>query len=319
MIMSTEKKDYIKPEIKVHGNLVNLTQKRGPGADALNEFSKQGAFLINKNKYYFYEVFGLSIQSTFFFPELLNKSIGSDVKIYFNKFNNLENFEETYFGDLLKLRYNDHISLVFYDEKPIIKIINGNEIIIHPENKLPENLLRTLILSKGMGSILQQRGLLVLHASSVKMGDGAIVFAGFSGNGKSTITSVLNKNGYPLISDDLLAIKSEGTHFLAYSGFPRIKLWKDIIEDIMDNQEFAHIIHPESNKFSYSVEENFFQQALNIKKIFLIENGEKNEIIKVNSQKALISLIKNSYNFNIFNSSEKISNLIQCAALVENF
>ena len=49
----------------------------------------------------------------------------------------------------------------------------------------------------------------VLHASAIGNGDSSLIFAGDSGNGKSTITSLLLSKGYSVLADDFVPIGVE--------------------------------------------------------------------------------------------------------------
>jgi len=58
-----------------------------------------------------------------------------------------------------------------------------------------------------IAALLHQRGDLVLHASSVLMRDGATVLSGESGAGKSTVLAALAARGFPMLSDDVTALR----------------------------------------------------------------------------------------------------------------
>jgi hypothetical protein len=273
----------------------------------------------NMEEYYQYNAYGLGIHSTILFPELIIDDASIDVKILFkdNLSSSLE-FVEISYGDLLKIHYyNNNESIVIFDGESILKVKNGKEIIVNSKTSLQDTFIRALILSQGMGILLQQRGYLVLHANSVKMNDGAVIFIGSSGNGKSTLTFALNSKGYPLVTDDILAVKFDDNDYKAFPSFPRIKLWQDITKHFVDDPDSLYVIHSESQKFSYSTE-RFFSKPLPLRKIYILEKGEKNEIINLAPKEALIKLIRDSYNFKMFNDSEKSSNLFQCANLIKN-
>jgi hypothetical protein len=59
--------------------------------------------------------------------------------------------------------------------------------------------------------LLQQRGLLVLHAGAVRAGTGAVLIAGGSTHGKSTLAAALAvKHGLDVLADDLCAVDLDG-------------------------------------------------------------------------------------------------------------
>jgi hypothetical protein len=87
------------------------------------------------------------------------------------------------------------------------------------------------ILGTAFGILLHQRGDFVLHASAVRVGGHAILFAGSSGAGKSTMAAALVKRGYPMITDDVCAISlKKGDVPRVLSDGRQLKLWANSIE-----------------------------------------------------------------------------------------
>jgi dephospho-CoA kinase len=81
------------------------------------------------------------------------------------------------------------------------------------------------------GILLHQRGDFVLHASAVRVGDRAMLFAGSSGAGKSTMAAALVKRGYPMITDDVCAISiKKGDVPRVLSDGRQLKLWANSVE-----------------------------------------------------------------------------------------
>ena len=74
---------------------------------------------------------------------------------------------------------------------------------------------------------------LVLHASAVATPDGAIVFAGAPGQGKSTLATALALRGFPLVSDDFLVIDQSGAAPLALPSGVAPRLWPDSVKAIL--------------------------------------------------------------------------------------
>ncbi|WP_028707944.1 hypothetical protein [Propionicicella superfundia] len=70
------------------------------------------------------------------------------------------------------------------------------------------------------------RGLPVLHASAVDVGGGAIAFVGNSGQGKSTMATLLCADGARLITDDVLRVDMDGDGAVARLGATELRLRK---------------------------------------------------------------------------------------------
>ena len=175
----------------------------------------------------FYEAFNLKIRSdNLLIPELNPVNESKDFEILIRE--NLVNFE----GEDSQNIYNTKF-IKFHSNKVIlkvnniclIKIENGEKIYWQRlNNNVQEEDVRTFLLGTAIGSLLIQRGLLVLHGNALEKNGKAIVCLGHSGTGKSTIAYSLMQQGWNLISDDLVAINNDRN---ILPGIPRIKLWKD--------------------------------------------------------------------------------------------
>lgn len=90
------------------------------------------------------------------------------------------------------------------------------------------------LLGPILGFVLRLRGMLCLHASAVMIGDEAIVFMGPAGSGKSTIAAMFAKLGYPVLTDDVVALREEegGQGFTVLPGYPRLNLWSGEVKGL---------------------------------------------------------------------------------------
>jgi hypothetical protein len=68
------------------------------------------------------------------------------------------------------------------------------------------DLVAILIAGSVVAYLLSSAGRLVLHASAVEVDGAALGFVGFSGQGKTTVATLLCAEGYPLVTDDLLPV-----------------------------------------------------------------------------------------------------------------
>lgn len=106
------------------------------------------------------------------------------------------------------------------------------------------------ISGTGFGLLLHQRGCLVLHASAVRVGRGAVLFCGPSGAGKSTLAAALVVAGHDLLSDDLCCLTiGEGQHPLVQPDGRRLKLWQNAIGPLALEDRKAGPVRPDVQKY----------------------------------------------------------------------
>ena len=95
-------------------------------------------------------------------------------------------------------------------------------------------------------SLLLQRGIVPFHASAVASKEGAVLFLGRSGAGKSSLLGALLKRGYAMLADDVVGIVpnsslsrasascfpalSACSRFLALPAYPRLRLCTDALD-----------------------------------------------------------------------------------------
>jgi hypothetical protein len=72
-----------------------------------------------------------------------------------------------------------------------------------------------------------------LHATAVSTGNGVAAFLGNSGGGKSTLAAAFIQGGCRLLTDDMLVITRHSQGWVAQPGPPRIKLYRDMADNIL--------------------------------------------------------------------------------------
>ncbi|MBK8899939.1 MAG: hypothetical protein IPM53_02030 [Anaerolineaceae bacterium] len=128
---------------------------------------------------------------------------------------------------------------------------NGAEIIIQPEPGAPETQLRLFLLGTAAALLLHQRGILPLHASGIRTPQGAVLFTGHSGFGKSTLLATFLERGYAMLTDDVAAISLDGNGRPHVSpSYPHFKLWADSAEMLNRTTDSLARVHPELEKFA---------------------------------------------------------------------
>jgi hypothetical protein len=110
-------------------------------------------------------------------------------------------------------------------------ITGGTRVVVETFREVSEGELRVFLFGTVLSIVAHQRGLLPLHASAVRIGEGAVVLMGPSGAGKSSLASALARRGHVFLADDVAVIdtgRSEGPCLLP--AFSCAKLWQDTVD-----------------------------------------------------------------------------------------
>jgi hypothetical protein len=108
--------------------------------------------------------------------------------------------------------------------------------------------LATYLLGPVMGFILRRRGGTPLHASSVCVGEVALVISGPAAAGKSTTAAALALRGAPALCEDIAALHESEGRFYIQPGYPRVCLWPDSVEKLYGSKEALPQLTPNWEK-----------------------------------------------------------------------
>ncbi len=195
-----------------------------------------------------YSAFGLTLESEVPLPELIESTGEPAVSIRF--------------GEVPAKLADPLDEGGFFQARPGAFLLNipdiarylvndGREIVIDPETSRDSVDIRVFLLGSAFGALLQQRQLLTLHASSVQTPDGAVLFSGPSGMGKSTILAGLMQRGYPMLADDVTAVDCSTTEPpVAYPAFPRTRLWENSLTHLDYSQGSRLRVRDQLDKYT---------------------------------------------------------------------
>ena len=120
-------------------------------------------------------------------------------------------------GEYFRLRYRDGCQFVM--NRGCTRLwVSG------PEVATPE-YLATYLLGPVLGILLRLRGVPCLHGSAVAVSGRALAFLGSQGAGKSTAAAAFARLGYPVLTDDITALREEEDTFWVLPGDPNVCLW----------------------------------------------------------------------------------------------
>jgi hypothetical protein len=113
----------------------------------------------------------------------------------------------------LRMRYSDGTEFVL-DR-------TGSEVhLFWVPPSTPEDVL-TYLLGPVLGLLLYLRGLTCLHASAIACDGAALVFVGPAEAGKSTLAAAYARQGYRVLTDDVLVLVRNEHSIVAIPGVPR--------------------------------------------------------------------------------------------------
>jgi hypothetical protein len=95
----------------------------------------------------------------------------------------------------------------------------------------------TYLYGPVMGLLLRLHGVVCLHASVVSIEDRAVGFVGPGGAGKSTLAAALSQRGYPILADDILALRQSDGVIEALPAYPGLRLWPESVAALFGSPE----------------------------------------------------------------------------------
>ncbi len=253
---------------------------------------------INNVKYY--RAFGLFVRSEIPFSVEVDEGHAADVEVRITALpqkwledpRSSEGYVEVDASDIWFV----------WDMLGIMRIHDGRLIELDPVPEAPDSMLRQAIQSAGLGLILHQRNTLTLHASAVEIGGQVVAFVGYKGAGKSTTAASLLRQGYPLVTDDLLVLSQDAATdgVLAHPGIPRLRLWPDSVKaSLGEDPELLPRNSDASTKRLREVTNGFSEGPLPLSAIYVLdfqeEGAEQLSISTIAPREACIEMVRHSY------------------------
>jgi hypothetical protein len=247
-----------------------------------------------KTLMHYYQAYGLNLQSELPLPELPPGGDGSDVVIQSGSLTSppLTNTHiprqgrEAWFGGDINCAYLHWPEIVtFCAQSGTRLIVDSSSTEIVPE------LLNLYVLSEALGMVLHQRGVFLLHASAIQIGQQVVVFVGAPGAGKSTTAAAFAQRGYPVLSDDMVAITFDATgQPLVLPGFPQIKVWQPSVQGLGYDATALTPLFPGSRKQVIRPFANFPSVAAPLAQILVLAPAETHRIEAIPSAQGVMTL-----------------------------
>jgi len=191
-----------------------------------------------------------------------------------------------------------------------------------PENcSLADTL--TYLLGPVLGLVLRLRGIVCLHASAVSIDDRSAVFVGAEGSGKSTTAAAFAREGFAVLSDDIVALVDRGDEFQVLPAYPRVNLWSDSVKLLYGSPDALPPVSAGWDKRCLALGEaggpRFEERHLRLGTIYIFDeiSGDATENIEDISQKsALMMLVGNTYATNFLDAKQRAEEFAALSRLV---
>lgn len=246
----------------------------------------------------FYKAFGLSISSDIYFPELetISHQIEStDIDIRIGDLTSLY-FEPN--GEPVQFIFNKNYIAFQFSDVATFFIQDGKSITVSPIKEADEDQIRLYILGTCMGVLLIQRRILPLHGSTVAINGRAYSFIGESGAGKSTIASAFLKQGFQLVTDDVIAVElSKDSVPYVKPSYPQQKLWQESLGQFGIETANYSPIYKRETKFVVPVDSQYLTEPIQLAGIFELvkTDSESIEIVPIENLKRIQTLFCHTY------------------------
>lgn len=244
---------------------------------------------------YSYFAYGLRIQSALPLPELRPLSTGDEADLVIAPLSKAPDLPDVEGSGLLVGYRQGEVTLRWpYFGTYVVR--GGHHIGYAPSPSISDAAARVPLLGVCMGVLLHQRKLLTLHASAVSIRNGAVVFVGDKGAGKSTTTAALVERGHGLLSDDVTAVAIDETgRPVVFPGIEAMKLWPDSLSAIGRDPAETPTLHEAVEKRVLRPLTLEDQEAQPLRCIYVLKQGEQVESMPVPSHQAFGELVRHTY------------------------
>ena len=177
-------------------------------------------------------------------------------------------------------------------------VADGREVVIRPAPDSIESDVRLWLFGSVFAALLHSRGVLPLHASGIETDAGAVLFAGHSGIGKSTLAAAFGQRGYRIISDDVSGIRfPERGPAEVLPGIARLKLHADTLDALKIDAQGLEPLRPGASKFAYPAHHIQTRRALPLHRVFVIENGDGSEVqvVRLDRVEGLQAILEHTF------------------------
>jgi hypothetical protein len=179
---------------------------------------------------------------------------------------------------------------VLLDLSPVVRFLVAPNCVVVDTSHSPETPdWRARLLGPALGLLCYLRGILPLHACSVRIGKRTVAIAGRSGAGKSMLATALMRRNHALVTDDICAVTWHCGRPMVLPSFPALKLPPDGVRTFGFDLNSPVQVWLDANKFLLPAVDGFDPAPLPLDAVYLLEDapeGSDDSIIPVHGADA---------------------------------
>lgn len=150
------------------------------------------------------------------------------------------------------------------------------------------------VMGISLPHLLSAGGSLLLHASCASKDGRAVAFLGPQRAGKSSITAALLTEGWRVVSDDALVVRTAGGCIRVQPSFPAVRLWAPLAASLASALALERApIHPAIDKeWVFLKEEQWSDEAeVQLACLCVLDDGRLNRLRGTDTMRAVLAAI----------------------------
>ena len=175
-------------------------------------------------------------------------------------------------------------------------VTGGRDVLIEPRGGSDSEIVE-LLTGSVFAALLQQRGVMTFHASALETQAGAVLFAGPSGIGKSSLAASLVERGHTMLADDVTGVVLDaGGRPVALSASPVVRLWADAVHALDRRGRTRGRVRESVEKHSVPVE-RFRAAPLAVRAVCVLASHDRDgiEVERLRASGAFRHMFENTY------------------------
>lgn len=266
-----------------------------------------------------YDAYGLTIESVFQLPELAPPArdiAAPDVVIREADLTPVEPTDDESDPER-RIDASPSGCRISYEGLGTFRIEGGERVLVDVESEdVPETTaFRRVLEGQILGVLLHLRGVLVLHASAVATDEGAVVFLGDMGAGKSTTATAFDMAGHRLLDDDIVPVRFRDATAIVAPGIPQLKLNPDVA-DTFDVEVAGE--PKDDGKLYVRLDSATGRDWVPLRCCYVLTEGPEVSVRPVPPREQFVVLLDKTYTVGLLDDTGmKPAHFEQCAKLME--